>query len=537
MASPVLRLVWTLLCLGTIVAPAAQAQQSAERRPVPRAQEPAQASELIQNIEAQIFLRVAEAIRRYALKELSDSALWELAIQGLVDELGDPYATVFTADQYGAFEENTTGNYAGIGVQITQINNAITITGVFRGTPADSAGLQVGDRIVAVEGESTAGWSTADAARRIRGRRGTTVSLLIRREGIAEPLQHTIRRDEVHVSAVTAALVADSIGYIRLDRVARGAVAEVDSALDQLRGMRGLILDLRRNPGGYLDEGIGTADLFLPRDAPIASIRGRRPEDQNVFRARRPPRVPNLPVVVLVDGYTASAAEIIAGALQDHDRALLIGERTFGKGLVQTLLPLPQGRWLRLTTGSWYTPLGRSLNRPRDREGNLLPEPEDSAAIVVTTSGRGLSAGGGILPDVIVHGDTLRTAERELWNAAAAARVPLNVRIAEFVFGQARGGDPPPATIPRAAFEEFIDHLVAQGIPAEKVRNPIARRYLRWQVDMQYADRTGRLGRSLELQAERDLALAEALRRLGTARTQADLFAWSSANTESRRDR
>lgn len=536
MASPVPRLVWTLLCLSAIAAPAAQAQQPRERWPLPRAQEPAQPSELIQNREAQIFLRVAEAIRRYALKELSDSALWELAIQALVDELGDPYATVFTADQYGAFEENTTGNYAGIGVQITQLSNVITITAVFRGTPADSAGLQVGDRIVAVEGESTAGWSTADAARRIRGRRGTTVSLLIQREGIAEPLPHTIRRDEVHVPAVTTALVADSIGYIRLDRVARGAVAEVDSALDQLRGMRGLILDLRRNPGGYLDEGIATADLFLPRDAPIASIRGRRPEDQNVLRARRPPRVPNLPLVVLVDGYTASAAEIIAGALQDHDRALLIGERTFGKGLVQTLLPLPQGRWLRLTTGSWYTPLGRSLDRPRDREGRLLPEPEDSAA-VVTTSGRTLSAGGGILPDVIVHGDTLRTAERELWNAAATARVPLNVRIAEFVFGQARRADPPPATIPRDAFEEFVDHLVAQGIPAEKVRNPIARRYLRWQVDMQYADRTGRLGRSLELQAERDLALAEALRRLGTARTQAELFARSAANTEARRDR
>ncbi|MBI4539439.1 MAG: S41 family peptidase [Gemmatimonadetes bacterium] len=515
------------LALALAIASAAPALgQQGVQRPPTRAPDPERAQELVQTLEAQVFLRLADAIRQYSLTELSDSAVWELAIQGLVQELKDPYATVFTADEYSAFEENTTGNYAGIGVQITQLSNFITITAVFRGTPADSAGLQVGDRIVAVEDESTAGWSTADAAARIRGERGTIVSLVIQREGIAEPLPHRVHRDEVHVSAVTATLVADSVGYVHLDRLSRGAVAEVDSALSEIRGMNGLILDLRRNPGGYLDEGIGTADLFLSRDQVIASIRGRGPEEQSAFRARHPARIPNLPMIVLVDEFTASAAEIVAGALQDHDRALVIGEQTFGKGLVQTLVPLPQRRWLRLTTGSWYTPLGRSLNRPRGRDGNLLPETNDSLKQVFTPGGRKLPGGGGIIPDVIVHDDTLRTAERELWSASAAAKVSLSAQITEFAFRETRANGNTAAGISKDGFDGFLADLVDAGIPSDAVRNPIARRYLRWQAEIEFAGRSGRPGRALELRAERDLALAEALRRLGQAHTQAELFAW-----------
>ncbi|MBI4520505.1 MAG: S41 family peptidase [Gemmatimonadetes bacterium] len=525
--------VTTLLLVALLsLAPQAASPGLGQSTPPPSTTD-TQAIPQTNSLEVQVLLGVVEAVRRQALTELSDSAVWELAIQGMIKELNDPYAQILSADEYGAFEESATGNYAGIGIQIQQLNNTITVTGVFRGTPADSAGLLVGDRIVEVEGQSALGWTTSQAADRIRGERGTPVSIMIQRDGIDLPIPHTIRRDEVHYSSVTATTFADSLGYVRLDRVARGSMMEVDSALQRLQHVKGLVLDLRHNPGGYLDEGLGVADLFLPRNIPVASLRGRGPEDRNVFRSRRLPRMPDIPIVVLVDDFSASAAEIIAGALQDNDRALVVGDRTFGKGSVQTLIPLPQGRWLRLTTASWYTPLGRSLTRYRDKEGSLLPEVPDTVSYM-TSQGRKIPGGGGILPDVVVTDDTLRTAERAVWNTANAARMPLTARGAEFAFQQARqAGNAPNAVIPNSAFDDFVNRLVRDGIPADVLRNDVARRYLRWDVEVQFYERLGQPGRALQLRAERDLPLAEAIRRLRGARTQSDLFAAMAAPTPS----
>ncbi|MFC1575900.1 S41 family peptidase [Gemmatimonadota bacterium] len=491
-------------------------------------------------MESQVFLGALQTILAYHQTSFSDSTLWEVALDGLLEGLNDPYAAVFTPEEFGAFEEDNTGDYAGIGVQITQLNGRVTITAVFRETPAIQVGLMVGDQIVRVKGVDARDWTIDQARDSIRGPAGTTVDIAVAREGLAEPLPFTIRREEVHVSAVTARTVHDSLGYISVDRVAEGSAMEVDSAFGVLRDTKGIILDLRRNPGGYLGESLSMADLFLDRGKTLASTRSRTPGRPNEatedsWSARLPARIPGKPIVVLVDRYTASAAEIVAGALQDHDRAVVLGERTFGKGIVQTVLPLPGDRRIRITTGDWMTPIGRSLHIPRDMQGRPLMEESDTFPVVVTQAGRTLRADGGVFPDLLVEDDTLTTGEQTLVLEAARAGIPLTLRIAEFSFEQARRaieGTGPQEMDPQA-LEAFLTALVEEGLPEEIVQNPDARGYLSWRSRLSFADRAGHDQHVVEFQAERDRVLAEAIRLLESAETQSDLFV--AVDTESGR--
>ncbi len=491
---------------------------------------------------AQEFLSVFQAIRDYGLQELSDSTLWHRAVDGLIQELDDPYAQTFTPEEYDDFQENNTGNYAGIGVQISYLNEAITVTAVFRGTPADESGLQVGDLIIAVNDESTEGWSTVDASNAIRGEVGTSVMLAIARQGLTVPLFPEVRRDSVHVSAAQSDLVGSNIAYIALGRVARGSADEVGDALDRFADARGFILDLRGNPGGYLDESLTISDLFLDEGARLASAESRVPGasgrslDES-WTAETPDRIPGKPVIVLVDQYSASASEIVAGALQDHDRALVIGERTFGKGVFQNVFRITETLHLRLTTGEWYTPLRRSLHRRRTAQGNPFPEP-DSFPMVTTEAGRELLAGGGVFPDLEISDDTLTTLEREFISQMAGARVPLNTRIAEFAFNQAvqrrtDGGDP---EIDPAAFEQFLTGLAEAGADQIYLDDDEVRAYLEYLILPRIAQRMERVGSAIELRARRDPALAEAIRLLGEIETQAELYAAADRLNQATRD-
>lgn len=483
--------------------------------------------------ESQVFLGALQTILEYHQTTFSDSTLWERALTGLIEGLNDPYATVFTPEEYGAFEEGNTGDYAGIGVQITQLNGRVTITAVFRRTPADEVGLVVGDQIVEVKGVDARDWTVDMARDSIRGQVGTEIRMKVEREGMSEPMAFPIRRDNVHVSAVTASMVHDSLGYILVDQVARGSAAEVDSAFALLTGAKGIILDLRRNPGGYLVESLSMADLFLDRGKTLASTVSRQPGQPNKtvkesWDARLPARVPEKTIVILVDRYSASAAEIVAGALQDHDRAVVLGERTFGKGVVQTVLPLPGERRIRLTTGEWMTPLGRSLHIPRDLEGRPTREfSTDSFPTVVTKAGRILRADGGVYPDLVVEEDTLTTVEQNLLVEANKAQIPLTLRITEFVFEQvraAKAGTGPEELAPEA-IEPFFDLLREAGLPAEVLNEPGAKDYLRWRLRMTFAQRAEHYDHALEFQSERDRVLAKAMELLEGAGSQVDLFA------------
>jgi carboxyl-terminal processing protease len=479
--------------------------------------------------EAEVFLGTLRAIRDFALTSEPDSVLWEKAIRGLIKELDDPYADVLTPDQVRAFEEESTGNYAGIGVQITELNEAVTITAVFRNTPADQEGLLVGDRIVAVNGDDARGWSVTEASNRIRGEIGSEVEVEVERDGIEQPIPHRIRRDQVHIPAVTSERIFGDVGYVLLDRVARESAAEVDSVLTELDGVTGLILDLRRNPGGYLDESLNLADLFLDRGSTLVTTRSRTPGGNGQVReesayARRAARAPNTPLIVLVDRFSASASEIVAGALQDHDRALVIGERTFGKGSVQSVVPLPAEHMIRLTSGEWYTPLGRSLNRPRDREGRVI-EP-DSIPRFTSEGGRTIWGGGGVFPDVEVRGDTLSSEEQDLLNGSVDAGIPLTQRIQEAAFAVAqevRDGEIPEA-FPQGVAESFIAGLVEDGLD-DALLTQNTREYLHWQLERTMYQRLDLVAQSLQTQARRDPVLAKAIELLGQAGNQDELFA------------
>lgn len=482
--------------------------------------------------EVEVLRDAVDAISRMHMVAFSDSTLWEAAINGVIGALNDPYAELFTPQEAEVWEEDTTGNYSGIGLQITLLNDEVTVTAVFRGFPASEHGIAVGDVIVGVGEHDASDWSTGMAADSIRGPVGTNIDVRVRRTGNADPIRYSITREEVHVPAVTYGVLKSDIGYVIMDRVARNAAREMNEALATLGGRKGLIIDLRRNPGGFLDESLMLADLFLEPGSTLASTVQRIPGGQvdapetDSYGDRWPQLVPDLPIVILVDEFTASGAEILAGALQDYDRAIVLGQRTFGKGVVQTVMPLPHGRRLRFTTGSWLTPLGRSLQRDRDSQGRPLAENLDSVPRVVSGLGRSLLNGGGVFPDLPIADDTLTTVEQTFLRGANQAQFPLGLRITEFGFeiaAERRASGMTPG-VTEEDFQGFLDRLVAEGLEASSLEQSEVRDYLFWQSQLAVARRMDDIAAEADFRTQRDPVLTEAIRLLENATSQADLF-------------
>jgi carboxyl-terminal processing protease len=481
--------------------------------------------------EQEVFMSALRAISDLHMAAPSDSSLWARAIDGMIAGLDDPYAEVFTPTEVAAFEEQNTGNYAGIGIQITQLNNFVTVTAVFNGTPAEDVGMQEGDIIVEIDGVDSREFTTDSVSKVVRGTPGTKVEVKVERQGYDQKIPFLITRAEVHVPTVRSGGIDGGLTYVVMDRFARGAIQEMDSVLRENDDMRGLIIDLRGNPGGFLDEALMLSDLFLSPGQRLASTRSRTPGSdgeptEESWTDRVPPRLPNVPMVVLVDEFSASASEILAGALQDYDRALVVGQRSFGKGLVQTVMPLPHGRQLRITTGEWLTPLGRSLHRPRAADGRPLPEDVDTFPNIRSESGRDLVAVGGIFPDMPVQDDTLTLAERDLLQGAVEAEVPLPLRLAEFGFAEAQSlsaaGQRP--QLREGEFRAFVSSLIDGGLSQELLEAPGVQDYLRWRASISIADRMADLGARAEFLMDRDPVLREAVTLLRQAPTQAALY-------------
>jgi len=512
----------TLTLILALAAPSVRAQDTATRANSRVGPPP----------ELEILAQAVEAITKMHMDGVGDSTLWEAAIEGLIGALGDPYAELFTEVESDAWEEETTGNYSGIGLQITQLNEEVTVTAVFRRTPANQVGIIVGDVIVGVNTNDASDWTTGMAADSIRGLVGTDVLVKIKRAGFEEPIGFDITRALVHLPAVHYGVLESGIGYILLDRVARNAAQEMNSALAALANTRGLVIDLRRNPGGFLDESLMLADLLLKPGSTLASTVQRVPDaeayetETDSYSDRWPQLVPDLPIVVLVDRFTASGAEILAGALQDYDRALVLGERSFGKGVVQTVMELPYSRRLRFTTGRWHTPLGRSLQRARDSQFRPIAEDLDTFPRVTTAQGRSLINGGGIFPDLAVGDDTTTVVERGLIKAVNDHQVPLGLRLAELGFEAARarrGGTEGPG-LTEAEFDRFMTILAEDGLAEDQLSDAGVRKYLRWRGRINVAQRMDDLGAEADIRMERDPVLAEAVRLLGTSTSQAQLF-------------
>jgi carboxyl-terminal processing protease len=395
--------------------------------------------------QARLFDDVLGHVNSYFVDSIGETDLYQKATRGMLEQLMDPYSVLLTGDDYKALTEQTSGNYAGLGIQIDVRDGWITVVAPLPETPAERAGIETGDQIIEVDGKSTEGWKNDEAVKALRGEAGSKIAITIRRAGIPEPIKYRLTRAQIHMRSVPQGTMFDSgVGYISLNPVSETSAEELRQEITSLKskGMKSLIMDLRGNPGGLLDQGVKVADLFLDTRQQIVSTRGRARGSTKEFLDEAKQAWPDLPIVVLVNDGTASAAEIIAGALQDHDRAVVVGAPTFGKGLVQTLFPLGDGVALKLTTARWFTPSGRTIQRiAKDEEDQAVqaamavvsdtipgaPDKEstDSALkerpIFRTDGGRIVRGGGGIVPDLVIRPDTLTAGEREFAKALGNA--------------------------------------------------------------------------------------------------------------------
>ncbi len=314
--------------------------------------------------EASLFAEVYERIKRDYVEEVDDHVLMERAVRGMVTAL-DPHSAYLDSQEFEEIRLSTMGSYPGIGIEVVPDDGAVKVLHPIDGSPAQRAGLRRGDEIVSIDGVEIGG-DLAAATAHMRGAPGSTVRLTIRRRGSAALLEFTLRRAQVEVSSVTAQTLEPGYGYIRITSFTETTAEDVSRAILHLKrdnkpGLKGLVLDLRDNPGGVLEAGVAVADDFLEQGV-IVSADGRTPEARFRMDASHHGDLLNgAPLVVLVDGGTASASEIVAGALKDHGRALLVGRKTYGKGSVQTVMPLSHGGALKLTTSRYFTPSGASI--------------------------------------------------------------------------------------------------------------------------------------------------------------------------------
>ncbi len=310
-----------------------------------------------------LFGDVFERVRADYVEEVSDSKLIEAAINGMLSSL-DPHSSYLNPQRFEDMQVQTKGQFGGLGIEVTMENGLVKVVSPIDDTPAFRAGLQAGDYITRLDGEQVLGLTLSEAVERMRGPVGTDITLTIRRKGVAKPIEVTLTRAIIKIRSVRGR-VEENAAYIRITSFTEQTERELKRVFSKLADelgdrMTGVILDLRNNPGGLLDQAVAVSDLFLDKGE-IVSTRGRRPDSIQRFNARPGDIAQDRPIIVIINGGTASASEIVAGALQDHRRALILGTRSFGKGSVQTIIPLSGHGAIRLTTARYYTPSGRSI--------------------------------------------------------------------------------------------------------------------------------------------------------------------------------
>lgn len=319
--------------------------------------------------QARLLTEVMERVKREYVEPVDDAELLDNAIRGMVSDL-DRHSAFLDAGEYRDIRISTSGSYSGVGLEVSTLDGEILVISPIDGTPAERAGIEPGDVIVSIDGISVEDDGLDETIERMRGRAGSTVEITVRRPDYDDPLSFFLTRQNIRVASVRHELLDGAYGYLRLSQFNETTADEASDAIDELMDsaraasgsmLSGLILDLRNNPGGILDSAVDVSDLFLDEGV-IVSAEGRTPESRFMRAADRGDILDGAAIVVLVNGGSASASEIVAGALQDHHRATVVGTRTFGKGLVQTVMPLSQGRAIKLTTSHYYTPSGDSIN-------------------------------------------------------------------------------------------------------------------------------------------------------------------------------
>ena len=433
------------------------------------------------------FASAIAAIEDHYVDEVDVERLVTRAIDGMLQTL-DPHSNFMDARQYTRLRERQEGRYYGLGIQITPIEGRITVNSIFEGSPAYRRGIRRGDVIARIEGENAIGMSSDDAVRLLRGPRGSAVNISVRREGYEELIDLRVERDEISIATVEAAFLIDGeIGYVRLRDFSETSDDELSRALASLReeGAERLLLDLRSNPGGPLDQAIKVSNQFLARGDMIVYTRGRVANSDQDYHARDAGGYADQPLIVLVNRNSASASEIVAGAVQDHDRGLVVGETTFGKALVQSIYRVSHGAGLALTTARYFTPSGRMIQRPWDTAFDeyltySLREPETPVRAPgdrkYTNAGRAVYSGGGVEPDHFFTGPIegfdpsrfgrLLAARRDFVSfaqrfvAAGDTRVTVEGRDREVVD---RG-----FVVDEALLDRFREHVESRGLTVDE---------------------------------------------------------------------
>ncbi len=316
--------------------------------------------ETYDNIE--LLTNILNIVQKNYVDEVSFDQMFEGAITGMLASL-DPHSAYLTPDLYKELQVDTKGSFGGLGIEIAVRNGMLTVVSPIEDTPAFRAGIQSGDNIVKIDGELTKDMSLLEAVKKMRGRKGTKITLSIAREGAPDLMDITVVREVIKIRSVKSRLIEPGYGYVRITQFQEQTTEDVKRAIDGMLKegeLRGLILDLRNNPGGLLAQAVRVADLFLDSGM-IVYTDGRLESQRQKYYAHKAETYDGFPIVALVNGGSASASEIVAGALQDHNRAIILGTQTFGKGSVQTILPLEQDAALRLTTARYYTPNGRPI--------------------------------------------------------------------------------------------------------------------------------------------------------------------------------
>ena len=484
-----------------------------------------------------LFVDALSKVENFYVDPVEPQKLVNGAINGMMKRL-DPFSNYLDQKSFDELTVQTQGQFGGLGIVVSVRDSWPTVISVLEGTPASSLGILPGDRIVEIEGKTTRSLAIDDVVSKLRGPEGTKVTIQVAGEGETAPRTITVTRRIIHVKSVPYTnLFPGGVGYIRLASFSATSGDELEAALETLRGQgaKGFVLDLRGNPGGLLSEAVDVSERFLPKGAVVVQTRGRAPNSDQTFYADD--TRPNLsqPMVVLVDEFSASAAEIVAGALQDHDRALVVGEPTFGKGSVQSVLSLPGTKAaLKLTTAKYYTPSGRSIHKDaynakvgeesssddEDDEDGAAPPPDTSSAAkpkFKTDSGRTVYGGGGITPDLVIHADTLAQP------ALGIERRALLFQFAVHYVAQ-HPGVAPEGPLPAEAWTRFQQFLGEQKYTVSSDSLAMQRDYLQMGIRREIARRLAGEAGAFRVASESDNTLQKALDLVRRARAPRELL-------------
>jgi carboxyl-terminal processing protease len=490
------------------------------------------------------FAKVVEKVKSFYVDDVDTHQLIQDAIDAMLADL-DPHSQYLSGLDYEDLKVNTEGMFGGLGIFISFKDNYPTVISGIEGTPADRAGIQSGDQIIEIEGESTAGWAVEKTVRHLRGQPGTAVRFKVTRPGLGEPIEYSLVREKISVESVTYSGMFGNVGYVKLSNFSKSTEQELHTALSELeaQGMKSFVLDLRSNPGGLLQAATAVSELFLDKDKLIVYTKGRYAQNNQKYYAGQTRKHTGYPIVVMVNGASASASEIVAGALQDWDAALVVGQTSFGKATVQTVFSLSDSQAVKLTTARYYTPSGRSIHKDektREHEletaasGSYPGDGRESASalkdqgtsavangsaveagadttrpVFRTSSGRLVYGGGGITPDLEFEPQTYGELERRLerdqlfftfaLNYSMKNKVPQNFEVTDAILTQFK------AMLKERKFEYEEKDFSGQSLEYVKkaiLREVIAKNYGRKAMYRALLEKDPELQKVLEINAK-----------------------------------